>query len=155
MWLKSSVQIQQIGWITQSGIPSINYYEHYLSHPLQKWSVACFGIPSVISTCVLTQATHIFAGFGSILTPHWQHSLKIVNTIMHHITRNDIYSKIMTKASYWQHQGSKCPKVKTKVTASLWLNTVLHRYSSMKSQLSYQMQVTDQLHSHPFIPTTH
>lgn len=42
----------------------------YLSHPLQKKSVACLGIPSVISTWALRHATHIFDGFDSIGTAH-------------------------------------------------------------------------------------
>ena len=128
MWLiKGSVQIQKTVWRRQSGVPSINYYKHYLSHPLQKCSVACFGIPSVISTCVLTQATHIFAGFGSILIPHWQHNLKI-QLIPQCITlqTNDISSNILTKARYYQHQGSKCQTVMMKVKAPLWLRTILH-----------------------------
>lgn len=136
MWvIMGSVQIQKGVWRRQSGVPSINYYKHYLSHPLQKCSVACFGIPSVISTCVLTQATHIFAGFGSILIPHWQHNLKI-QLIRQYITlqTNDICSNILTKASYYRHQGSKCQTVKMKVKAPLWLSTILHRYSSMHSK---------------------
>lgn len=49
---------------------------YYLSQFRQKWMVTCFGIFSVISTWVRMQPTHIFAAFGSIGTPHWQHSLK-------------------------------------------------------------------------------
>lgn len=52
---------------------------YYLSHPLQNDNVACFGIPSVMSTCVLTQGTHMFAGFGSIRVPHWQQRLQLEN----------------------------------------------------------------------------
>lgn len=48
----------------------------YLSQPRQKYKVACFGMPSVISTCDRKQATHIFEGFGSIAVPHSQHKLK-------------------------------------------------------------------------------
>lgn len=60
----------------------------YLSHPLQKCNVACFGIPSVMSTCVLKQATHIFDGFGSIGVPHWQHNLKtrIIIPVIQNVT---------------------------------------------------------------------
>ena len=48
----------------------------YLSQPLQKNKVACFGMPSVISTWALKQATHILEGLASIGTAHWQHNLK-------------------------------------------------------------------------------
>lgn len=46
-----------------------------LSQPLQKCKVACFGIPSVISTWVRKHPTHILAGFGSIGVPHSQQRL--------------------------------------------------------------------------------
>ena len=36
----------------------------------------CLGMSAVISTWVRMHATHIFAGFGVIGTPHWQHNLK-------------------------------------------------------------------------------
>ena len=49
----------------------------YLSHPLQKYSCDCFGIPSVMSTCVRKHATHVLAGLGSIGVPHWQQRLGI------------------------------------------------------------------------------
>ena len=32
---------------------------------------------AVMSTWVRMQATHIFAGFGEIGTPHWQHNLQM------------------------------------------------------------------------------
>lgn len=47
----------------------------YLSQPRQKYNVHCLGIPSVISTWPLKHATHMFAGFGSMATPHSQHKL--------------------------------------------------------------------------------
>lgn len=53
----------------------------YLSHPLQKYRVACLGMPSDMSTCVRRQATHIFAGLGSIGVPHWQQRLERQNTM--------------------------------------------------------------------------
>ena len=47
----------------------------YLSQFLQKWIVTCFGMPSVMSTWVRRQATHMLAGFGSIVVPHSQHKI--------------------------------------------------------------------------------
>ena len=58
----------------------------YLSQDLQKYSIACFGIPSVMSTFCRRHATHIFAGFGSMSTPHSQHNLttkNIVSPLLH------------------------------------------------------------------------
>lgn len=49
----------------------------YLSHPLQKCSVACFGIFSVTSTSDRKHATHMFAGLGSMPMPQIQHNLQI------------------------------------------------------------------------------
>jgi hypothetical protein len=51
----------------------------YLSQFLQKSNVPCFGMFSVISTCVLRHAAHVFSGFGSIRVPHEQHKLKTIN----------------------------------------------------------------------------
>jgi hypothetical protein len=70
-----------LGKISQISKVKVNHenlivFLKYLSHPLQKCSVACFGIPSVMSIWDLRHATHMFAGFGSIVTPHSQHKLK-------------------------------------------------------------------------------
>ena len=39
----------------------------HLSHPLQKYRVDCFWIPSVMSIDVRRHATHVLAGLGSML----------------------------------------------------------------------------------------
>ena len=44
-------------------------------HPLQKYSVDCFWIPSVMSIEVRRHATHVLAGLGSMAVPHSQQSL--------------------------------------------------------------------------------
>jgi len=47
----------------------------YRSQLRQKYSTACFWTPSVMSTWLRRQATHMLAGFDSISVPHWQHML--------------------------------------------------------------------------------
>lgn len=47
----------------------------HLSQNLQKYSVDCLGIPSVMSTFVRRQATHMLAELGSIRVPHSQQRL--------------------------------------------------------------------------------
>ena len=51
----------------------------YRSQNLHQCSVACFGMPSVMSTSVRMQSTHMLDGFGAIGTPHWQQRLAARN----------------------------------------------------------------------------
>ena len=62
---------------------------NYLLQFLQKYKTACLGIPSVMSTCVLIQETHMFEALGSISVPHWQHNL--YQNKMHKFIRKWVY----------------------------------------------------------------
>ena len=46
----------------------------YLPHPSQYSTVTCLWMPSVMSTWVFRQFTHMFAGLGWMLIPHRQHN---------------------------------------------------------------------------------
>lgn len=47
----------------------------YRSQLRQNCNVPCLGMSCVMSTCVRRHDTHMLAGFGSMVTPHWQHNL--------------------------------------------------------------------------------
>lgn len=51
----------------------------YRSQLRQNCNVPCLGMSCVMSTCVRKHDTHILAGFGSMVTPHWQHNLRRKN----------------------------------------------------------------------------
>jgi len=64
------------------------------SQARQKYSTACFGIPSVMSTRPRRQATHMFAGFASISIPHSQHMLD-PHTTQSYSSHNNQLSEIV------------------------------------------------------------
>lgn len=51
----------------------------YRSQLRQNCNIPCLGMSCVISMCVRRHDTHMLAGFGSIVTPHWQHNLRNQN----------------------------------------------------------------------------
>ena len=82
LWRNINFHLSTIGWTIKILVKySVKKYwlkyidQNYLSQPLQNCKYACFWIPSVISTVVRIQPTHIFDGLGGVGVPHWQHNL--------------------------------------------------------------------------------
>lgn len=61
-------------WQRSSQLPRLSRGPH-LSHCLQKLTLSCLGMPSVMSTRARRHPTHMLAGLGGMGTPQWQQRL--------------------------------------------------------------------------------
>lgn len=61
---------------SKSHVTQIFGGDRNLSQPLQKWIVACLGIPSEISTSDRIQFKHRLAWFGVMAVPHEAHKIR-------------------------------------------------------------------------------